>query len=60
MQYFIVTFAVLMICILAMAIGVVMGRQPLKGSCGGLNRIMGLGCMFCSKEDKEACRKKEA
>ncbi len=40
-----VTFAVLLAVIAAMAIGVMNGRKPISGSCGGLN---GGGCELCS------------
>ncbi|MDH3614434.1 MAG: DUF539 domain-containing protein [Gammaproteobacteria bacterium] len=40
-----VTFAVLLAVIGAMAIGVMNGRKPISGSCGGLN---GGGCELCS------------
>ena len=39
------TFAILLAIIGAMAIGVMNGRQPIRGSCGGLN---GAGCELCS------------
>ena len=59
MQYFIITFAVLMIVILGMAVGVIISNKALKGSCGGLGKIMGDDCMFCAR--KEECKKsKEA
>jgi len=40
-----VTFAVLLAVIAAMAIGVMNGRRPISGSCGGLNAG---GCELCS------------
>lgn len=40
-----ITFAVLLAVIGAMAIGVINGRKPISGSCGGLN---GGGCELCS------------
>lgn len=40
---FLASFLVMGIAIAAMAIGVVMGRKPIAGSCGGLGRL-GLGC----------------
>ncbi|MDH3336348.1 MAG: hypothetical protein OER22_02805 [Gammaproteobacteria bacterium] len=40
-----VTFVVLLAVIAAMAIGVMNGRKPISGSCGGLN---GAGCELCS------------
>ena len=44
-----VTFAVMLAVIGAMAIGVMNGRKPISGSCGGLN---GGGCELCSGECK--------
>lgn len=40
-----ITFAVLLAVIAAMAIGVMNGRKPISGSCGG---IAGGRCEFCS------------
>ncbi len=39
-----VTFAVMLAFIAAMAIGVMNGRKPISGSCGGVN---GGGCELC-------------
>lgn len=43
MTIFLVTFLVMVIAILAMAVGVLVGRRPIGGSCGGLDRL-GLEC----------------
>jgi hypothetical protein len=58
MVYFVVSVIVMSLFLTAMAIGVIMGRKPLKGSCGGLNRVMGEDeeCEFCGK--KEECEKR--
>ncbi len=40
-----ITFAVLLAMIAGMAIGVMNGRKPISGSCGGLN---GGRCELCS------------
>ena len=40
-----VTFAILLMVIAGMAIGVMNGRRPISGSCGGLNNG---GCELCS------------
>ena len=40
-----ITFTVMLAVIAAMAIGVMNGRRPISGSCGGLN---GGGCELCS------------
>jgi hypothetical protein len=45
-------FAIMLAVIAAMSIGVVNGRRPISGSCGGLN---GGGCELCSG----SCRKDE-
>jgi hypothetical protein len=44
-----VTFAVMLAVISAMAIGVMNGRKPISGGCGGLNSG---GCELCSGECK--------
>lgn len=42
MLLFLVSFAVIMLMIGLMAVGVWLGkREPLKGTCGGLNRFTG-------------------
>ena len=49
----ILSFVVVMIAVTAMAVGVMAGRAPIKGSCGGLN---GGACELCSGTGK--CRRK--
>lgn len=39
------TFVVLVLAVAAMAVGVLFGRAPIRGSCGG---IAGGGCAACS------------
>jgi hypothetical protein len=54
MTLFIVTFIIMLIAVLAMAIGVLSGRPSIKGSCGGLNNIEGLkGSCSCSEPCEE-------
>jgi hypothetical protein len=43
MTLFLVTFLVMGVAVLAMAVGVLVGRRPIGGSCGGLERL-GLEC----------------
>ena len=49
MELFLISFVVLLIALLGMGIGVLFGRSPIKGSCGGLNKLVGLGlqCDVC-------------
>ncbi len=59
MATFLITFLALMLVVAAMAIGVIFGRRPIKGSCGGLNNVTGLEqeCPICS--DPAACIAKQ-
>jgi len=56
MTYFIITFAVLVLFLIFMSIGVLLGKDPIKGSCGGLGKIMGSKCDICGDRDK--CEKR--
>ncbi len=51
----VVSFLVILVAMLAMAVGVMAGRKPISGSCGGLNS--GGGCELCSNRGK--CRRKK-
>ncbi|MCO4794371.1 MAG: (Na+)-NQR maturation NqrM [Bacteriovoracaceae bacterium] len=55
MKIFLITFVFFSTTIFLMAIGYIIARKKLKGSCGGLGKIMGDDCMFCSK--KNECEK---
>lgn len=48
MTEFIIAFVIVSLAVAGMAIGVLMGRRPISGSCGGLNNIPGLECGICS------------
>jgi len=62
MLVYLVTFIVIALAILGMAIGVVLSDRRLKGSCGGLNTIQGLeGSCGCEKPcEKRKQREKQA
>lgn len=56
------TFAILLMVMAAMAVGVIFGREPIKGSCGGMSQITGSeGCDLCggnaAKCDEQATGK---
>ena len=44
MATFLVTFVALALFITFMAVGVIMKREPLKGSCGGVTKLDGIDC----------------
>lgn len=43
----ILTFLILLLAIAGLAVGVFLGRDPIKGSCGGLACIKGVDCGAC-------------
>lgn len=51
-----VTFVVMLIAMIAMAVGVMAGRKPISGSCGGLNAAG--GCELCSNRGR--CKRKNS
>lgn len=55
MATLLVTFIVLALIVAMMSVGVLMGRKPVQGSCGGLNKIEGMGdCELCGG-DRDRC-----
>ena len=55
MVMFLVVFAVMLILVTLMSVGVIMGRKPISGSCGGMSAIgMEVACDVC-KGDKTKC-----
>lgn len=55
MSTFFIVLAFMLMVMAVMAVGVIMGRRPIAGTCGGLNRL-GLkeGCDVCGGKD-EVC-----
>lgn len=48
MATLLLTLLFLLVIVAAMAIGVMFGRQPIKGSCGGMSALAGQGeCRIC-------------
>lgn len=47
MSTFLLAFAIILVAIGGLAIGVIFGRPPLKGSCGGVSCIKGTDCGAC-------------
>jgi hypothetical protein len=53
MAIWLLVFGFMALIMGAMAVGVIMGRKPIAGSCGGLNQIgMKDGCDICGGKDK--------
>lgn len=55
MATFLVVFATMVIFIGLMSVGLLMGRKPIAGSCGGMSALgMDVACDVC-KGDKSLC-----
>ncbi|MEO0425224.1 MAG: (Na+)-NQR maturation NqrM [Pseudomonadota bacterium] len=51
MSTFILAFLLLLLVVVAMAVGVVFSGRTIKGSCGGLNAVAGADrCLVCQRE----------
>lgn len=51
-----ITFLLMVIVLVIMSVGVLFGRKPVQGSCGGLNNIDGLKkCEICG-DVPEQCK----
>ena len=59
MEIFFVAFAVMLLLVLAMSVGVILGKKPISGSCGGMSALgMEVACDVC-KGDKSKCDKED-
>ena len=55
MEMFLVVFTVMLLFVVLMAIGLILGRKPIKGSCGGMSAVgMEAACDVCGG-DKNKC-----
>ena len=55
METMILAFVVLVVLVAGMAVGVIFGRKPISGSCGGMSALgMDVACDIC-KGDPEVC-----
>ncbi|PIE39154.1 MAG: hypothetical protein CSA53_02970 [Gammaproteobacteria bacterium] len=53
MEYFFISMLLTAVVIAAMAIGVIMGREPIKGSCGGMGALgIDTSCEICGGDPK--------
>ncbi|TVP57211.1 MAG: (Na+)-NQR maturation NqrM [Halomonadaceae bacterium] len=60
MSTFLLAFAMVMVLIAAMSVGVMFGRKPISGSCGGLNnRNSGGSCELCGANSADQCKEED-
>jgi hypothetical protein len=50
MAIFLIALGIIGLAIAGLSLGVVLGRPPIKGSCGGLACIPGGTCSACPKQ----------
>ncbi len=54
-------FALLLLVITGMAIGVIIAGKPIKGSCGGINALgLGAACVICGDDPRKCDKEKPA
>jgi len=54
MASFFITFIIVAIVVLIMSVGVLFGRKPVQGSCGGMNNIEGMKeCEICGADPQK-------
>jgi hypothetical protein len=53
MTTLIATFVILLLVVAGMAVGVMMGRKPISGTCGGLNNAAGTNCELCGGDPRK-------
>lgn len=59
---FLVTFFVLLLVVTAMSVGVIMGRKPISGSCGGVGAALedpDYVCDFCGNDESKCEERQE-
>jgi len=55
METMILSFVILSLIVVGMSVGVLMGRKPIAGSCGGMTALgMDVACDVC-KGDPQVC-----
>jgi len=60
METMILTFAALLLIITAMSVGVLMGRKPITGSCGGMSAVgMDTVCDICGGDPNKCDEEQE-
>ncbi len=53
METFVLAFVFMALVVAAMAVGVILGRDPIKGSCGGMGAVgIDAACDICGGDPK--------
>lgn len=52
METILLAVLVVGLAVLGLSVGVLAGREPIKGSCGGLNCIKGADCAACANRGR--------
>lgn len=50
MATFLIALGIIGLAIAGLSLGVILGRSPIKGSCGGLDCLPGATCSACPKQ----------
>lgn len=54
MNVFLVVFLIVGVVLAGMSVGVILGRKPIAGTCGGIGALgMGQACDICGGDDKK-------
>jgi hypothetical protein len=53
METILLALIILALSILGLSLGAIMGRQPIRGSCGGVSCIKGVRCAGCARHEAE-------
>ncbi len=48
MEVFLASLLLIGVAVLAMSLGVILGRPPLRGTCGGIGQLTETGCPHCT------------
>lgn len=57
MSTFLLAMVLVLLLIAGMSVGVIFGRKPITGSCGGLNNRNGGGsCELCGASSEDQCK----